>query len=81
MALVVEIISEVGEDYEAIAERMVNKTPSMVAWLFKTKGHQLRLHEVAAMAEDSRQQTAAPTNEEIIVDLDEDEEEVILTAQ
>ncbi|VDM34742.1 unnamed protein product [Hydatigera taeniaeformis] len=51
LALAVEIISEVGEDYERIAERMVNKTPSMVAYLFKTQGRQLHLYEVAAMAE------------------------------
>ncbi|KAL5104825.1 REST corepressor [Taenia crassiceps] len=51
LALAVEIISEVGEDYERIADRMVNKTPSMVAYLFKTKGRQLHLYEVAAIAE------------------------------
>lgn len=51
LALALEIISEVGEDYERIADRMVNKTPSMVAYLFKTQGRQLHLYEVAAMAE------------------------------
>ncbi|CUT98816.1 SANT DNA binding [Echinococcus multilocularis] len=51
LALAVEIISEVGEDYERIADHLVNKTPSMVAYLFKTQGRQLHLYEVAAMAE------------------------------
>ncbi|KAL5962110.1 REST corepressor [Taenia solium] len=54
LALAVEIISEVGEDYERIADRMVNKTPSMVAYLFKTRGRQLHLYEVAAMAEEKQ---------------------------
>lgn len=69
-----------GEDYEVIAERMVNKTPSMVAWLFKTKGHQLRLYEIAAMAEEAKQQQMqqAVTTEEIGIDLEEDAEEPIL---
>lgn len=80
LALVIEIISEVGEDYEVIAERMVNKTPSMVAWLFKTKGHQLRLYEIAAMAEDVKQQQAVAAAEEMQTEIDEDEEEVAITA-
>ncbi|KAM3182983.1 hypothetical protein ACTXT7_011240 [Hymenolepis weldensis] len=80
LALVIEIISEVGEDYEVIAERMVNKTPSMVAWLFKTKGHQLRLYEIAAMAEDAKQQQAVVAAEEMQTEIDEDEEEVAITA-
>nr|CDS29577.1 SANT DNA binding [Hymenolepis microstoma] len=80
LALVIEIISEVGEDYEVIAERMINKTPSMVAWLFKTKGHQLRLYETAAMAEDAKQQQAVAAVEEMQIELDEDEEEVAVMA-
>nr|CAH8851560.1 unnamed protein product [Trichobilharzia regenti] len=48
--LVSHAIGDLGLDYEAIAERLINKTPSMVANYVQMYGQYLNLHELASLS-------------------------------
>ncbi|CAH8851771.1 unnamed protein product [Trichobilharzia szidati] len=48
--LVCHAIGDLGLDYVAIAERLINKTPTMVAKFVQMYGQQLNLHQLASLS-------------------------------
>ncbi|VEL26623.1 unnamed protein product [Protopolystoma xenopodis] len=58
LQLVVQAVSDLGSDYAAIAIRLGTKTPGMVAGLFETQGHRLRLKEATFLANASKASAA-----------------------